>query len=1834
MVLWRTTIPSEGLKTMQAEKNAEQNREFVQRTRPVEMTVACATSHPGHDARRQISIPPARSGYFSPLFERLNRTHRQNRSCYGLKFLFLMTIFSGTLQAQVEPDRSGLGQAGFRVSELNIHNDFRLPGELPDQAAPAARTDLAVLGLSPNSGRVDVRGGRWANLMMSEPLLPGQGKGNRLGWANLGKKEPVNDAELAKAASEAFRGFVHAANREFRIDLAELANPGKVTLHENGQTIQIYVPRVHKGVSVRDSYLTATIKHGNMTVFGANNWGDINISVVPTISKGAALEAIQSHVGSYTINGSWRSSELQLIPLARGKNPKAVSFGKGYDYSLAWVIRPDFDGEQRHFEALVDAHTGQLLSFEDTNQYVATQRNANGGVLPVSNDGVSPDGIEHPGWPMPFEVVTTPGGPVTTDSGGNLPAPVDGNITSHLSGPYVNINDNCGAISLTSSGDIDFGSSTGTDCVTPGFGGAGNTHASRTGFHELNRIIEMGRSHLPSNTWLQQTLTSNMNINQSCNAFWGGGTVNFYRSGSGCANTGELAGVFDHEWGHGLDDNDAIPSIAGPSGEGIADVYSALRLNASCMGRNFTSNNCSGFGDPCLACTGVRDIDYLKRASGQPHDYSWSNANCGGSVHCTGAVYSEAIWSLWKRKLQAPPYNLDEHTAHEIVTRLTFIGGGNTGTWYSGSPPNGGCAATSGYMNYLAADDDNGDLSDGTPHMQAIFDAFNDQEIACTTPVVQDSGCAGSPVTAPVVVANPFDKSAMLSWGPVAGTSSYEVFRTDGVFGCDFGKTRVGHTTGTSFTDDGLQNGRDYFYVVIPKGGSSACFGPASSCTMVSPAAGPNVDIDPASSTLATLTGDGDTFIDNCEDATLTFDVNNTGLGSLTNVRITSVTSSSHPATIINTTFPAAVSPSTLAQGATGSGSFDFTAAGLVFGDTLVFEVTVTSDEIFPGVKTRTLTLTDAESDVQALSSKTWDFESGMDGWTLIDGTFNQTTAGGGANGSSGYLASSALIDERCDQVRSPTMQLTPTSTLTLENNYDIEANSGQWWDRANIGVVENGNRSAVNPDGGRLYNASGAGATCATTGQEGWADVNNTWGPSSWTASALGSVALAGTPIQLDVAYGTDFSVVGQGFWFDQVTVTDIELIVADAQSDSCVLVNIPPTVTIASPADGATIVEGANINFTGSASDTEDGDISANIDWSSSIDGPLDTGASINVASLSVGVHTIAAEVTDSGDPTAMPEMASDQITVTIIVNTPPTVEITAPANGTAVVEGANINFTGNATDTEDGNISANISWSSSIDGALGAGASINTASLSVGVHTIDAGVTDSGGLSDSDQITVTVVTNTPPAVTITDPDSGSDFNQGVNINFTGNATDAEDGNINANISWSSSIDGALGTGASINTASLSVGVHLINADVTDSGGLPGNDQITVTIVANTPPTVAITAPASGSNFDEGVNINFTGSATDTEDGNISANISWSSSIDGALGTGANINTASLSVGVHLIDAGVTDSGGLPGNEQITVTVNAPPAADVHVENIVTGITNAPRGRKYGTASVTIYDENGVPVSAGYTVTGNFSGSYSDPGMSAVTNGSGVAFIVTSSTAKKNIVVNFCVSDVTGALSYDPGDNADPGYGCAGNMPPTVAISAPASGSDFNQGVNINFTGNATDTEDGNISANISWSSSINGALGTGASINTASLSVGVHTIDADVTDSGGLSASDQITVTVNPPAGLTDVHVEVIQTGTQGVGGGFKAGIATVTIFGDNGAPQAGYTVSGEFSGDFNETPPADVTGADGKVTFQTLGTKKGRTNVSFCVSNVSGTEPYDSGDNPDPAFACTP
>ena len=88
---------------------------------------------------------------------------------------------------------------------------------------------------------------------------------------------------------------------------------------------------------------------------------------------------------------------------------------------------------------------------------------------------------------------------------------------------------------------------------------------------------------------------------------------------------------------------------------------------------------------------------------------------------------------------------------------------------------------------------------------------------------------------------------------------------------------------------------------------------------------------------------------------------------------------------------------------------------------------------------------------------------------------------------------------------------------------------------------------------------------------------------------------------------------------------------------------------------------------------------------------------------------------------------------------------------------------------------------------------------------------------------------------------------------------------------------------------------------------------DNIRLNTAPNLPPAVDITSPADGSSFTSGQPVTFVATAVDTEDGDISASLSWSSDRDGAIGSGASVSTSSLSVGAHAITASVTDSGGL---------------------------------------------------------------------------------------------------------------------------------------------------------------------------------------------------------------------------------------------------------------------------------------------------------------------------------
>jgi predicted phosphodiesterase len=127
----------------------------------------------------------------------------------------------------------------------------------------------------------------------------------------------------------------------------------------------------------------------------------------------------------------------------------------------------------------------------------------------------------------------------------------------------------------------------------------------------------------------------------------------------------------------------------------------------------------------------------------------------------------------------------------------------------------------------------------------------------------------------------------------------------------------------------------------------------------------------------------------------------------------------------------------------------------------------------------------------------------------------------------------------------------------------------------------------------------------------------------------------------------------------------------------------------------------------------------------------------ASWDNTALSEGMYNIEVEATGS-------TVNSDMISVYVVsnvVNQPPVVEITSPQDGASFDSGASISFAGTASDDGNGDLTASLVWTSDLQqDPIGKGGSFNEV-LSDGTHTITASVTDSGGLTGSDSITITV-------------------------------------------------------------------------------------------------------------------------------------------------------------------------------------------------------------------------------------------------------------------------------------------------------------------------------------------------------------------------------------------------------------------------------------------------------------------------------------------------------------
>ncbi len=187
----------------------------------------------------------------------------------------------------------------------------------------------------------------------------------------------------------------------------------------------------------------------------------------------------------------------------------------------------------------------------------------------------------------------------------------------------------------------------------------------------------------PDYTGNDFVVTGNVNRSAWCNANASNNSINFYLPADGCLNFGEIADVIIHEYGHVTTfhhyNSSSIPP--GDIHEGFSDYLANTITDQSVIGVNYM-----GVG------TNIRNSD---------NTLYWPGNNCGGEVHCLGEILAGALWDMRERVGRDESDHL---------------------WWFAkyGKPTTFPDIAT----EICIVDDDNDNLSDGTPHYMDIYTSF------------------------------------------------------------------------------------------------------------------------------------------------------------------------------------------------------------------------------------------------------------------------------------------------------------------------------------------------------------------------------------------------------------------------------------------------------------------------------------------------------------------------------------------------------------------------------------------------------------------------------------------------------------------------------------------------------------------------------------------------------------------------------------------------------------------------------------------------------------------------------------------------------------------------------------------------------------------------------------------------------------------------------------------------------------------------------------------------------------------------------------------------------
>ena len=569
----------------------------------------------------------------------------------------------------------------------------------------------------------------------------------------------------------------------------------------------------------------------------------------------------------------------------------------------------------------------------------------------------------------------------------------------------------------------------------------------------------------------------------------------------------------------------------------------------------------------------------------------------------------------------------------------------------------------------------------------------------------------------------------------------------------------------------------------------------------------------------------------------------------------------------------------------------------------------------------------------------------------------------------------------------------------------------------------------------------------------------------------------------------------------------------------------NQPPTVSLTAPADGSAYKAPATVVISASASDA-DGSI-AGVDFYAGgtlLGSAASSPYSFTWSNVAAGTYSLTAVARDNAGATATSAARS----ITVNNNQPPTVSLTAPANGATFTAPATVAISAAASDA-DGTI-ARVDFfagTTLVGTATASPYNFTWNNVAAGTYSLTAVARDDSGATTTSAartITVNSPPNQAPTVSLTAPANGASFTAPASITVSASASDA-DGTV-------SKVDFFAGTTSigtdttspySITWNNVGTGSYSLTAVATDNVGATTTSAArTITVTGNTAPPAPWTAADIGTPSQPGSTQHANGTFTMRSTGEVGGTADQFhfvyQPVTGDIDIRARV--ASIEAVQPWSKAGVMVRETLaPGSIMGMMFISASSGSAFH-QRLSTG---AARVSTTGTA-----------VAAPYWVRLERRGTTLTASQSA--DGTTWASIGTMTVSASAIYVGLAVASgdaallATGVLDSVLVTTPTP------NQAPTVSMTSPANGATFTAPASITVSATASDTDGAIARVDFFAGTTMIGSDTTSPySIAWNNVPAGTYSITAVATDNGGAAtASAARTVTVNaPPPPVTGAH-----------------------------------------------------------------------------------------------------